>query len=111
MTRALGYALILTIVSGFVIWNAYHDQIPQPLYDLNQLPVLVHLTFYAAPGSALILWAWMFLDALSFKVLKGRGWWLLALFLFNWVASIVYFLVVYRRKPSRSNYRLDERGI
>jgi hypothetical protein len=109
--RALGYTLILTIASGFVIWSAYQDQIPRPLYDLNQLPVLVHLSFYVAPGSALILWAWMFLDALSFKVLKGRGWWLLSLVFFNWLASIVYFLVVYRKKPLRSRYGLDEGGI
>ena len=97
-TIILGYTLVLVIALSFGVWNIYHDQIPSEIYDLGQLPILVRLGLFSAPSSALVLWAWMFIDAISFKALRARGWWLFALVAFNWVASIAYFLVVYRQR-------------
>jgi len=100
--RTFGFVLIAVIFGSFVVWNLFGDQIPEKAF-WEDIPVFARVIVIVAPASGLLLWIWMVIDAISNDRLRFRGWWLFALFLFNWVASIVYFLAIYIR-----NHRFSE---
>jgi hypothetical protein len=92
-----GYILITLILLYLFVSELYEDQIP-PTFFMQDLPMLLRINLVAGPISACALLFWMIIDAWSDKGLRNRGWWLLALIVFNWVANIVYFIDIYRKK-------------
>lgn len=101
LKRFLGYLLITLIFLSLVISKYYEGKNPTTFYSFDELPTLYVAGMLIGTASAAILWLWMIGNAFTNNNLKRRGWWLISLLFFNWVASIIYFLLIYRNSPHK----------
>ena len=79
------------------ILGLYENQY-STIFFLDELPLFAKSTLLLGHLCALALWFWMMADAMSNKKLNKRGIWLFFILVFNWVASVIYFLAVFRKQ-------------
>jgi hypothetical protein len=92
MKSILGFALIgVLLFSSFVSYLSnyqYYKATPGPLGVL----------------SVFILWIWMVIDFFRRKGLPHKIRWGISLLVFNWIASIIYFVVVFQQNQNKIGF-------
>ncbi len=96
-SKNLGYLLITLMILSIVSWEYYEDEIPHAFTSVSDIPFLAAVSVFIGPISAMTLWFWMIGNVIKNKELKNRWPWIATLVILNWIASIFYFLLVYRK--------------
>lgn len=84
-----GYILILLVICSFILMNFYTAD-----FNSGQLYSLKFLLLFTAV-TCFVLWFWMLFNLLNRNNFKHKYLWLWMLLLFQWFASIFYFIMVY----------------